>query len=249
MLEILFPPSCFSCRAPIDSPGICSDCTGLVRMVDGRLCPRCGVMLDLLPLPDTGPKKPPLCPECRYSDSRFFSVARSAAVYEGVIRGLLFDLKFHGKRDVALPLAGILTGNFPPGLSRSPDMVIPVPLHIGRLREREFNQSALLSSIVAEHLGSRSELRLLRRTRETRPQFEIEDPDEKRRNVQGAFAIRKGGVVEGLSVLLVDDIYTTGATVEECSRILVEAGALRVEVLTLLRAGTGQGQDGTEVEF
>lgn len=119
-------------------------------------------------------------------------------------------------------------------MSFSPDLVLPVPLHKKRLRERGFNQSVVLARRVARTLGVAIDVSVLTRTRQTCSQVGL-GREERRRNVAGAFALGRPDILRGRSVLLVDDVMTTGATVMECSRVLGRAGAV-VAVVTLARA-------------
>jgi len=114
------------------------------------------------------------------------------------------------------------------------DCLVPVPLHPSREAERGFNQSMLLASRVSRRWGIPIVSRALRRQRPTPPQTDL-DADERRRNVKGAFAVSRPGAVNGQHVLLIDDVFTTGATVSECARLLLDAGARTVGVLTVSR--------------
>jgi ComF family protein len=114
------------------------------------------------------------------------------------------------------------------------DYLIPVPLHPKRLRERGFNQALLLSRALEGIPVEKTRARLLKRVRHTHPQVRL-DPEERRQNVRGAFKVEDRGMVLGKNLLIVDDVFTTGATVNECARVLKEAGAERVSVYTLAR--------------
>ena len=115
------------------------------------------------------------------------------------------------------------------------DVIIPVPLHRNRLRWRGFNQAALLAAAVANKTGRRLEMRALARIRATAPQTSY-DSRQRQLNVRGSFAVKYPGRIVDRRVLLVDDVMTTGATVNECARMLLEAGARTVDVLTMARA-------------
>jgi ComF family protein len=137
--------------------------------------------------------------------------------------------------DVTLaPVLGRLMAERCP-LTIDHDLIVPVPLHAARLRSRGFNQSLLLAHPLARRHRVPIAPFLLARTRETLPQVGLHGRD-RRRNIAGAFAIARRARVRDRSILLVDDVYTTGATVNECARVLREAGALRVDVLVLARA-------------
>jgi ComF family protein len=115
------------------------------------------------------------------------------------------------------------------------DVIIPVPLHIGRLRWRGFNQAAMLAVSVARRIDRPLDLRTLVRVRETPPQTQ-RNRDERIKNLKRAFAVRRPARIASRRILLIDDVMTTGATADECARTLLAAGARRVDVLTLARA-------------
>ncbi len=117
----------------------------------------------------------------------------------------------------------------------SMDLIVPVPLHIRRLREREFNQALLLARELSKRTGIPYHERTLRKIKDTPFQTALKGR-ERRKNVKGAFHVEKREEIKGKTILLVDDVYTTGATVNECARTLLKGGAARVAVLTLARA-------------
>jgi ComF family protein len=182
----------------------------------------------LLPIPEH------LCGRC-IMDKFYFERARSIAFYDGLLKDILHKFKYEGKLGLGRVLSSILIDNLPNDLD-TPDIVVPVPLYIGRLRKREYNQSVILGERLAKYLRIPFDPFVLRRVRDTKPQFEIRGDAEKRKNVKGAFVVEKGERIKGESVLLIDDIFTSGSTINECSRVLLKAGASYVQVLTLARA-------------
>ncbi len=144
--------------------------------------------------------------------------------------------RYKYNRDVTLvrPLAELLRERCPVALSDF-DVVMPVPLHVNRLRWRGFNQAHLLVKPLAREVGVPVDPWSLERVRPTRPQVELTEA-ERRRNVAGAFRVTRPERVRGRKILLMDDVYTTGATVDECSRALRRAGAVGIDVLVLARA-------------
>jgi ComF family protein len=145
-------------------------------------------------------------------------------------------LKYGGKTSLSRPLGALAKDTFCKFWdSGGIDLILPVPLHIKRLRERGFNQAHLVNKKWAEMEGIPFDGFTLSRSRWTKPQTSLTRA-ERRRNVKGAFSLRCAEKVKGLSILLVDDVFTTGATVNECARVLVKAGAASVDVLTLARA-------------
>jgi len=180
-----------------------------------------------------------LCPDC-FSQVKFMKPqlgVHCAAAYDGVLRTAIHRFKFQGRKKLADPLGIMLVKylSHDPGLKMEEvDCLIPVPLHPRRLRQRGFNQAALLAAVVSRYYEV-PVLPALARVRNTHPQFDLPRA-ERQTNVRGAFKITEPQAVYNKNVLLLDDIFTTGSTIAECSRALQIAGARRVEILTLSRA-------------
>ncbi|MEX2220351.1 MAG: ComF family protein [Candidatus Rokuibacteriota bacterium] len=164
-----------------------------------------------------------------------FDYARSAARYEDVVREALHAFKFRGRRALAAPLGDLVVeavrGGLPAGL---PELLLPVPLHPRRERERGFNQAALVARRVGRAWRRPVRDDVLVRTVATPSQTELDAP-ARRANVRNAFRLRRPEVIAGRHVVLVDDIFTTGATLSECARCLRAGGASIVGVLTVAR--------------
>ena len=232
ILHWVYPVDCVACGKPaIDRrlPSFCRPCWESIRPIEAPVCPRCGrpfasrLALTLSPGHLCGPcrERPPV-----------FDQALSPYRYEGVLEQAIRLYKFRGRTTLAAPLADLMLvwmARIPPS-----DLVIPVPLHPSRLREREFNQALLLADRVARHLGLPCSFEHLIRVRATRPQTELNQA-ERSRNVRRAFAVRQPACLEGRRVLLIDDVLTTGATLNECAKVLRSAGVETVSVLTLAR--------------
>lgn len=226
-VDVAFPPGCPSCRTRVDAPGnFCGECFTKLRMITPPLCGSCGV-----PFP-YALGEAAQCVECLEKAPRF-DRARSVMVYDKVSAPLVSALKFRDQwaglpRYVAMMRA---SGN---ELLEQADLLVPVPLHWRRLMGRRYNQSALLAYELARLSGKPCLANLLKRTRYTTPQMRL--PRAKRlKNVQGAFAVAAGAALHGKKILLVDDVVTTGATVEACAVALKQAGAAQVDVLSLAR--------------
>lgn len=228
----LYPMACRVCGSqtyPMRSGGICKICWMNIPLFSGPCCPRCGTPIH--PASCQSPDRP--CPDCRRRPPPYNGCI-SAGRYEGALAQAIHLFKYAGRTGWTRPLADLLlarVGRFP-----ALDAVLPVPLHPRRLREREFNQSLLLARAVSRPLGLSLQPDNLSRIRWTPSQVELSRED-RRGNVQGAFAVRSPKRIEGLSVLLVDDVMTTGSTVEECVWTLKRAGAGKVYVLTVARMG------------
>jgi ComF family protein len=215
------------------------------------MCGRCGEALDIDmesarltgQLPDEGV----LCSECR-ADPPIFERAVAYAVYQGELREMIHLLKYERMALVANLLGGMLAQcilKLEAEAARELT-VVAVPLFPAKQRQRGYNQSALLAdAAIAELRRShpqwklRPQHTLMVRQRDTRSQFEL-NPVSRRINIRGAFRVSPNAIAPGSEVMLVDDIYTTGATARECSRVLRRAGASKVWVATLARAQTPQ---------
>ncbi|BCS55147.1 amidophosphoribosyltransferase [Geobacter sp. SVR] len=175
------------------------------------------------------------CSDC-LTHAPGFDAARSALLYEGGGRELIHAFKYHYRTHLRRPLALLAVEQLSEFVAlQTPDLIVPVPLHVRRLRSRGFNQAVLLAEPLAREWGLPLKRRLMRRVRWTRPQIEL-DAGERRANVRGAFAVDNPSQVTGKRILLVDDVFTTGSTVDECARVLKKAGACHVTVITMARA-------------
>jgi ComF family protein len=192
------------------------------------LCIVCGV-------PFAGAGTDHVCGSCSTSHPPF-GAARAALAYEGASRDLIHAFKYRNKTHLRRPLALLTIEHLSEFIqSRRPDLIIPVPLHRKKLSGRGFNQAVLLGEILSQRLKMPMDRRNLRRIRWTEPQVNLAAGD-RRTNVKGAFAIRDSGLVTGRRVLLLDDVITTGSTVEECGRVLKASGAADVTVITVAKA-------------
>jgi len=227
-LDFFLPCLCLFCGAPV-GPGspaaVCGECEARIPRVESPVCPRCGRLFLLREGRDR------LCGACLREPPPFVA-ARAAVVYEEEGPGgqAVKRLKYARQLEYLPVLAHWLSEPACQEFARAADLILPVPLHRRRLKERGFNQALWLARTLPGPVAPDT----LVRTRHTRPQTGL-DPRARRKNVRGAFAVVRPREVEGKRVLLVDDVYTTGATVRECSRALLAAGAREVRVLTATR--------------
>jgi ComF family protein len=237
-LRSLLPPlllgRCQVCGQPANGEraGLCPACAGLLQPRRADHCPACGRLFTA----ERGASH--LCGEClrlaaqdRLGRPRPWQSLNFYAGYDGLLRRLLLRFKFHNGLGLAAVLQE-LTWRAWQGRDR-PDVVLPVPLHAARLRQRGFNQSLELARPLARRLGARLAPRAMARTRHTRPQMTLSGP-ARLSNLKGAFRADPGAV-DGRRVLLVDDIMTTGSTLTEAAGALLKAGAGHVDALVLAR--------------
>jgi ComF family protein len=233
VLAFLLParcPGCDAVMAPQMPHRLCPQCLDTLQRIEDPICQACGV--------PQGPASFDLCVRCS-KELPSFSKARALFLYQSsnsdphILGSVIRRHKYGPNQALGAVLTELLEEQLP--VDPAYDVVIPVPLHRHRLVRRGFNQAALLAAAVTRKLGGRLDVSTLVRVIATEHQT-VQDVDSRRRNVHKAFSVRYPERVEGLKVLLIDDVLTTGATANECARVLREAGADSVDVLTIARA-------------
>jgi ComF family protein len=247
LFTLLFPAVCKICEQPIEvitAVPVCPDCVNAPKAYSGPECAWCGRFLAT----ETALHGTLHCGVCRrfkadraaaQNETFAFEQARSFASHEGTLRALVQRLKCDGYRPLAKPLGRCLARAAERLSEQSFDLIVPVPLHRKRERQRGFNQAELLAAELARlrhiPLGARDCMRV----RDTPPQTGLRRA-ERRKNVAGAFDVPSPQRVEGKRVLLIDDVLTTGATASSCAQALRQAGAAGVWVATVARANPVQ---------
>lgn len=235
LLDLVLPPLCLGCRRPLAEHGrLCSACWLRISFITR---PRCDITG--LPLPfDSGGRQ--ISPRA-LAEPHEFDRARAVARFDDVMRHLIHGLKYGDRRE-GLALFGRWLALAGAELLADADLIVPVPLYRTRLWQRRFNQSALLAFELSRLTGVPADALTLRRRRATRSQVGLSE-DQRRRNVAGAFMVPepKTQLVQDRNILIIDDVLTTGATLDACARVLKRAGARRVDVLVLARVLDGGG--------
>ena len=262
--ETVFPPKCLVCRSFIQPPGgdyngfpgevdlsltvqiqverllsqyLCRDCIGGLVAVESPLCSCCGLPFESRHGIDHR------CGDCSASPKKF-RIARAPLVYEQIFTEVIHCYKYKGKIQLARPLGELLLTAFRLFWDKdSIDVVVPVPLHLKRLRKRGFNQAYLLirnwqtftGQVPLDMSDFQIERDVLVRNVPTAPQTGL-GRSQRAANIKGAFELVNEAKIIDKRILLVDDVYTTGATVDECARLLLHHGAAHVDVLSLARA-------------
>ena len=206
---------------------LCPACAGQFTAAESPLCTSCGMIFKSRQGDDH------LCGDCIESEPPY-RMARAAGVHDQSLMSIMHAYKYDGKAQLAGPLSELLRAVYERHWRPAAvDLVLPVPLHPARFRKRGFNQAYLL----VRSWGGAVRKDILERTRRTFPQTGL-GRKERLKNVKGAFAVNSAAAVKDAHILLVDDVYTTGATVKECARILIKSGAAQVDILTIGRAVT-----------
>jgi ComF family protein len=234
MVALAFPDDCRVCGRPLEDPSrvpVCAVCLASFRVIRAPLCGTCGRPMVAGAHFGAGG---PVCRLCRV-ETYSFECARSYAIYEDALLRTITLLKHEAMR----PLAGWFGDRLAEVVRATPrilssDVVVPVPLHPVRQRERGFNQAELLARAVARRLGLPLELRAVER-RKPRPPKRKLSRHERWQAARGAYATVTGSQFDNRRVLLVDDVFTTGATLDACARALRSAGAKHVAALTVAR--------------
>ncbi|HET9146826.1 MAG TPA: ComF family protein [Acetobacteraceae bacterium] len=230
-IDTALPPHCLACAAEVGADGqLCPDCFSATAFISPPFCSRCGMALPGI----MARQAVPVCESCAIDPPRF-RAGRAALLYDEMAKRLILPFKYSDRPEAALGLARLMAR---PGaeLLRRADIIVPVPLHRARLRERGYNQAALLARALGRIAGKPVSVDALRRPKRTRPLNEM-GRDARRQALEGAIAIRpdRTGRIAGASVLLVDDVMTSGATATACAEALLSAGAAAVDVLALAR--------------
>jgi ComF family protein len=228
LADLCFPAVCPLCRQALHVSSLfCSSCLEAIIPIASPRCSRCDLPFAAV---DGGDH---LCQSC-LQDPPAFLWARSVGLYEGSLRRAVQKFKYEGDFNLHRPLAALMKNALQDPLGDfSPDLLLPVPLYVGRLRQRSYNQALLLARALGGSWQLPVASRLLLRVRPTPPQIQLKAA-QRRRNLRGAFALRRS--LQGERVLLIDDVMTTGATARECSRTLLDGGAGEVAVAVLARA-------------
>jgi ComF family protein len=231
-VAVLLAPICAACRVPLDQPtrgAVCPSCWASIVPITPPCCRTCG---DPLPTWRVLSLAEARCPRCRRLEP-LVSLARAVGPYQGTLRAIVHALKYDGRPTVARHLGARMRDAGAEVLAGA-DLVVAVPLHRSRERARGFNQARELGRHLGLPIGE-----ALARTRRTPSQADL--PAARRHaNVRGAFQCRTGVDVRGLTIVLVDDVSTTGATLNACARPLLDRGAAEVRALTAARAVTRQ---------
>jgi ComF family protein len=232
VLDVALPTLCIACREPVDGEGVCATCWGKLSFIERPYCPKLGIPF----VYDPGPE---LLSMEAIANPPAYARARAAVRYDDTARTLVHALKYQDRTDLA-PIMGRWMARAGRELLEQADALVPVPLHWQRSFSRRYNQSGALARMIARQSGVRLRGELLRRVRATEQQVGL-SRSQRTSNVQGAFQVSADRLseVQGRRIVLVDDVLTTGATLDACARALLRAKAVEVSVLVFARVVDG----------
>jgi len=240
-IDLIYPPRCSICekflwknRAKRDQQELlfCEPCFHGFSEITSPLCPICGRPFV------SEVDEDHLCENC-LRKRPYYDAMRAPYLYEGGIMAAIHQFKYARKSHLANSLGFLLTSFAKKWLDKTDGtLMMPVPLHPRKLRERNFNQSLLLARYAAPLLGTELDFLSLKRIRYTQPQTGLKK-DQRRKNVRKAFDLKNPDVVKGRDIILVDDVTTTGNTLNECARVLKKSGAKNVFCVALARTAVG----------
>ena len=240
LIDLIYPPRCSICQAFLQDKAaphsdrdlpFCESCFNGFTEIKSPICSLCG-----RPFSD-GTERDRICEDCLRKRPSY-DIARAPYLYDGALMTAIHELKYAQKTHLADSLGSLLASFAQTWIGELKGcLVMPVPLHPRRLRARGFNQSLLLARCVASKTGAELDFLSLRRTRFTKPQTELSS-EERKKNVRKAFEVVKPEAVKRRTILLVDDVATTGSTLNECTKALKRAGADGVLCLVLARTST-----------
>jgi ComF family protein len=229
---LVFPSFCKLCHEPLEKAGeriVCGGCLRKLAPRSGPLCPRCGRF-------EAGSAGDHLCGRC-LSETPAFSIHRSCGAYGGTLKDVILLFKYRRYAPLSRPLASFAAACLAAAepLWEGAEFLVPVPLHPSRRRERGFNQARLLARDLGAPRGLEILDGVLVKTRNAPAQAGLRAADRER-NVRRTYAVKHACRVEGRTLILIDDVTTTGATIRECARVLRKAGASDVRAITLAQA-------------
>ena len=227
LLDFLLPPTCPVCHKRVaENLTICSKCFAQLEFIGNRKCSVCGKPLDVI-VPGMA-----VCGEC-LKKAPHFRHAEAVFKYNDISKKLILAFKHSDHIELTRLMTKWMSqacGN----VIENNQILIPVPLHWSRLFKRKYNQSALLAQELAKQYHKVYNPLILLRNKYTKSQGHLSQK-ERQKNVTGVFEVKRSQLIKGKSILLIDDVFTTGATANECARVLLKAGAKSVDVLTFAR--------------
>ena len=229
IIDFIFPPQCYICGKMLhDEDGLCFECLSKINFITNPRCYCCGRPFEFK-LPQNGKSKNLLCPKCLTKKPKFDRCI-SAVRYDDTSKKIILPFK-HGDKTQLAKFMGKIMFNVGKELLKDTDIIIPVPIHFTRLLKRKYNQASLIGNIISKLSKKNIQHNNLVRIVATKSQGHL-NKTQRKQNIHNAFMIRAPQEIKGKNILLIDDVYTTGVTVNECAKTLKKNGAKKVFVLT-----------------
>lgn len=230
IIDFIFPPQCYVCKKILEGEdGLCFECLSKINFISKPMCEVCGFPFEFKL---SNKNNHLICPRCIKQPPRFARCV-SAVRYDEVSKKIILPFKHGDKTNFAKFMAKVmcLTGK---NLINDADVIIPIPIHFTRMLKRKYNQASLLSKLIGKQMKKEVLYSTLLRKIATKSQGHL-STKERKSNVSGAFCVKYPEKIKGKKVLLIDDVFTSGATVNECTKVLKKNGAKQVYVLTFAR--------------
>ena len=228
LIKFIFPSECYVCKKCIDTDGLCEDCISKLEFITKPYCPTCGYPFEFYMYDNDSN----LCPSC-IKKSFNFDMARSVAIYNEMAKNIILPFKHADRTEFANLIAKLMINNYD-SFIKSVDIILPIPIHLFRMIKRKYNQSSLIGNIIAKHYSKPIYYNVLNRIKNTASQGHL-GIKERKQNLKNAFSIKHSDKIKDKIILLVDDVFTTGTTINECSKILKKYGAKKIFVITFAR--------------
>ena len=238
VIDFVFPPQCLVCGKILHGEdGLCFQCLTKINFITNPKCSCCGRPFEVISKSTSTisrkEQKNLLCPKCMIKKHKFDKCV-SAVRYDETSKKLILPFK-HGDKTQLANFLGKIMNTAGRELLTETDLIIPVPIHFTRLLKRKYNQASLIGNTISKLSNKPIRHRILIRTTATASQGHL-SPKQRKQNISGAFDVKHMEEIKGKTILLVDDVYTTGATVDECAKTLKKYGAKKVFVLTFAHA-------------
>ena len=233
IVNFIFPAQCIICKNFIENnDGICFECLNNIDFITNPKCDCCGYPFEIIYSDTTDKKKTLLCPNCIKEKPKFHKCV-SVVKYNDAAKKIILPFKHADKTNFAKIMGRMMSATVSPFIDEV-DFIMPVPIHLKRMLKRKYNQSSLLSNIISKYTKKPVLYNVLYRAKFKQSQGHL-STNKRKLNVAGAFDVKNKTKIKGKNILIVDDVFTTGATISECADVLLKNGAKKIFVVTFAR--------------
>lgn len=233
IVNFIFPAQCVICKTFIENnDGICFECLNKIDFITDPKCDYCGYPFEIMYIDNNMKKKKFICPNCIKSKPKFHKCV-SVVKYNDAAKKIILPFKHADKTNFAKIMGRMMSATISPFI-KEVDFIMPVPIHLKRMLKRKYNQSSLLANEISANTKKPVLYNVLYRREFRQSQGHLSEK-ERKYNVQGAFGVKHSDKIKGKNILIVDDVFTTGATISECAEVLRKNGAGKIFVVTFAR--------------